>query len=229
MRLTSAPTANLQSINFKKYELSSNLSIRKNFIIDDNKFNLLYSSKRKPSTKLAKNLLRCFLEKAPLCSFYSFQPVTLISFNIFNSLSHLKFKFLLAQCLKIVPILQLNRVAANLIGAISTLLLFKECSGLATFIRNLFQKVHYSKHKPYFGFVGQLVNDVFRGEINKFHCLGLRIVFRGKLGVGGNSRKSALKYSVGVFSSSTKAIKINRNFSTIRTKTGAIGFSVTLA
>lgn len=221
--------ANLASNDFQKHILRNDLVFLKHTPVKCDQFALLYKAKKEQSQKLNTNLWRCFWEKAPIDCFFSPRPTTLISFNIFNSLSPLKFKSLLAQCLKIVPILQLNRVAANLLGAVSTLLLFKECSALATFIRHLFQKVHYSKHKPYFGFVNQLVNDVFRGEINKFHCLGIRIVFRGKLGVGGNSRKSALKYSIGVFSSSTKAIKINRTLSTIRTKTGTVGFSITLA
>lgn len=228
-QLASPATAEFTSTDFQNYAFCNGLTSPKQIRTDHNSFTLLYKTKRKQLPKLSKNLWRCFWEKAPINCFFSHRPTTLVSFNIFNSLSPLKFKSLLAQCLKILPILQLNRVAANLLGAISTVLLFKECSALATFIRHLFQKVHYSKHKPYFGFVNQLVNDVLRGEINKFACLGIRIVFRGKLGVGGNSRKSALKYSIGVFSSSTKAIKINRALSTIRTKTGTVGFSITLA
>lgn len=71
------------------------------------------------------------------------------------------FTQLLKRALKYFPFMQLNRVAARLIGSIFSILVLKDSKALSTFIQTIMQKEHYKKHNMFFGFAGQLVTDVF--------------------------------------------------------------------
>ncbi len=164
----------------------------------------------------------------PLSSFFN-KKITVINFNIASVFFEKSFASMLQRALKFYPFLQLNRVVAKLLASIFSILVLKETKALTYFIQSIMQEEHYSKHMLFFGFAGQLIYDVFTPWIHRFGCLGVGIVFRGKLAVGGNSRKRALKYKTGMLSSSSKFVKINRTFLIVRTKTGAVGFSVTVA
>ena len=136
---------------------------------------------------------------------------------------------LLKQSLLVFSFLQLNRVAAHFIATIFSALILKDSKALATFIRIIMREIHYKQHNFYFTFVGQLVHDVIKPQLHRFDCLGISVVFRGKLGIGGNARKRALKYHTGVISSSSKYVKLSRSIDIVRTKTGVVGFTVIIA
>lgn len=139
------------------------------------------------------------------------------------------YKKYLKELLIVFPFLQKNRVAARLLGALFNLFVFKNGQGLLIFLKKIFRDIHYSKHNSYYTHVGFLLKNIIEPQLKLFDCQGVRIVFRGKLGVGGNARKRSLKYSTGMYSFSTKFIKINRNYDIIRTKTGVVGFSIVVA
>lgn len=169
-----------------------------------------------------------FYNTLPLSSFME-KKVTVINYNIANVIFDKDFTQLLKRALRYFPFMQLNRVAAKLIASLFSILVLKDSKALSTFIQTITQKEHYKKHNMFFGFAGQLVTDVLKPWLHHFHCLGVSVTFRGKLAVGGNSRKRSLKYKAGMLSSSSKYIKINRTFAIIRTKTGSVGFIVTVA
>lgn len=186
--------------------------------------------KKKENSKLMPKVLfwEDFYNTLPLSSFLN-KKITIINFNIATVFFEAEFAKLLKKTLKFYPFLKLNRIAARLIASIFSIFVVKDTKALTLFLQSIMQVEHYSKHTLFFNFASQLIKDVFTPWIHKFNCLGVSIVFRGKLAVGGNSRKRSLKYKTGMLSSSSKYIKINRTSSIVRTKTGAVGFVVTVA
>lgn len=169
-----------------------------------------------------------YFNSLPLSSFLE-KKITIINFNIASLLCDKFFFNLLKQTLRLYPFLQLDRIAAKLVASIFSILVLKDSKALTYFIQSIMQEEHYSKHTLFFGFTGQLIKDVFLPWLQRFNCLGIEVIFKGKLAVGGNSRKRSLKYKTGILSSSSKYIKINKTFLIVRTKTGSVGFSVTIA
>ena len=157
------------------------------------------------------------------------EPLTVINFNILSAASLLNYKKITRDALQAFPFLQLNRVAAHFIATVYTALVLKESKPLATFIKKVMREVHFKKHPFYFNFVSSLVKDTVKPQLHLFNCLGLSVVFRGKLGIGGNARKRALKYQTGMISSSSKYVKLSRSIDIVRTKTGVVGFTVIVA
>lgn len=168
----------------------------------------------------------CFL---PLKQVLSLPNLTVINQNLMDLMPRDHFDGLIKKALRMFPFLKFNRVAARLTAALFMLLKYKEAYPFLVFLKFLFQDVHYSKHKPYLRFVNYLVLFIIGPRLHSFQCLGAQVVFKGKLAVGGSSRKSVQRTSTGMTSSSSKFIKISRHASAIRTKTGAIGFSVLIA
>jgi hypothetical protein len=167
-------------------------------------------------------------------SFNTLQPLfgrqlTIINFNILNAANLNNYKKITRNALSAFPFLQLNRVAAHFIATVYTAMVLKESKAITLFIRKIMRGVHFKKHPFYFSFVGSLIKDVIKPQLHTFNCLGLSVVFRGKLGIGGNARKRALKYQTGMISSSSKYVKLSRSINVVRTKTGIVGFSVILA
>lgn len=155
--------------------------------------------------------------------------ITVINYNILSAATHSNYKKITKSALSAFPFLQLNRVAAHFIATIYTALILKETKALTLFIKKLMREVHFKKHPFYFTFVGSLIRDSIQPQLHKFNCLGLSVVFRGKLGIGGNARKRSLKYQTGMISSSSKYVKLSRSIDVVRTKTGIVGFTVILA
>lgn len=168
----------------------------------------------------------CF---SPLAQVLGETKFTVINQNLADLMPKKHFDSLIKKALRLFPFLKFNRVTARLIAALFMLLKYKEAYPLLVFLKFLFQDVHYSKHKPYYRFVNYLVLFIIGPRLHSFQCLGAQITFKGKLAVGGNSRKAVQRTSTGMISSSSKFIKISRHSSAIRTKTGAVGFSVLIA
>ena len=222
----------LDFLGYLKFVRSEASKSSYNPLLNANRKTYLRKLPHKDKSGLAGRARLCFWDSfyntLPLASFVD-KKVTVINYNIANVIFEKDFTQLLKRALKYFPFMQLNRVAARLIGSIFSILVLKDSKALSTFIQTIMQKEHYKKHNMFFGFAGQLVTDVFSPWLHYFNCLGVSVTFRGKLAVGGNSRKRALKYKTGMLSSSSKYIKINRTFAIVRTKTGSVGFVVTVA
>jgi hypothetical protein len=168
---------------------------------------------------------------------YSFYPAqslinekfSIINFNILNSTTKHNHSLIIREALQTFSFLQLNRVAAHFTATIYSALILKDSKALTTFIRNLLRDVHFKEHPFYFTFVGYLIRSVIQPQLHHFACLGVSVVFRGKLGIGGNARKRTIKYQTGMVSSSSKYVKLTRSQDVVRTKTGIVGFTVIVA
>lgn len=218
-----------------------------NYVKMYNKLSLLAMKKNKPSILFEGRNYTALKTKPTFVkeqnktgfwlNYYSFYPLqcifntklTIVNFNILEAAKKKEFRIMLKNALKVFSFLKLNRVVARFIATIYSTLVLKDSKALATFIRLILREVHYKKHTFYFSFVGQLVHEIIKPQLHKFDCLGISIVFRGKLGIGGNARKRALKYHTGVISSSSKYVKLSRYNDVVRTKTGIVGFTVIVA
>lgn len=240
-KLNTAHTSNLSKINFNSslHNLDFNTykvtniknTIKKQFKLNK-KFKLPLIKKVK-KVKKVKNKANKFwkntLNYNLLSNLLLNKKIVNINVNTATLFTEDVYKKYLKELLIVFPFLQKNRVAARLLGALFNLFVFKNGQGLLIFLKKMFRDIHYSKHNSYYTHVGFLLKNIIEPQLKFFDCQGVRIVFRGKLGVGGNARKRSLKYSTGMYSFSTKFIKINRNYDVIRTKTGVVGFSIVVA
>ena len=107
-------------------------------------------------------------------------------------------------------------------------LIFKDSKILVYVIKEVFEAVHYSRHKIYFYFWQKLLKQFLSGYYKKLNVYGVRLEFHGKLGVGGNSKKRSYYYSIGRCSNSTKYFKIDTSSSVFNTDTGIVGFTYSI-
>lgn len=223
---------NLHNLKFNAYKVTNiKNTIKKKFKLNKKfKLPLLKKVKKVKKTKRKANKFwKNTLNYNLLSNLLLNKKVVNINVNTATLFTEDIYKKYLKELLIVFPFLQKNRVAARLLGALFNLFVFKNGQGLLIFLKKMFRDIHYSKHNSYYTHVGFLLKNVIAPQLNLFDCQGVRIVFRGKLGVGGNARKRSLKYSTGMYSFSTKFIKINRNYDVIRTKTGVVGFSIVVA
>lgn len=61
-----------------------------------------------------------------------------------------------------------------------------------------------------------------------FKCCGFYLKIKGKIGVGGNSKKKRYLVRVGRHSLTTKNLKFNNHIGIIRTLVGTLGVKITL-
>ena len=186
--------------------------------------------KKRGNTKKTTKANYLFFDYIPLQSFFKDnKKLTVVSHNVANYINIFDLKLIIKDVLVTFPFLKFNKVATQLYAACAFLLVYKDAKALSKFIQNVFQKIHYSKHASYFQFIWFLTTRVLGPQLRAHNCLGVQVVFKGKLAVGGDSRKSVHRYNAGMTSSSSKFVKLSRVFSIIRTKTGSVGYSVTVA
>ena len=181
-------------------------------------------NKTRENTKRRNNVKFNQWAYLPLFSFLNSKRILIITHNLYDSIPLDAFNVLVKTALALFPFLKLNRVATRLVSALQLLFVFKDSTPLLVFIKNVFQNVHYASHNQYYVFVTYLIQYVVGPQLKIFSCLGVKALFRGKLGVGGNSRKSVQRIFYGVSTSSTKFVKIHKSFTPIKTKTGVVGF-----
>ncbi len=69
--------------------------------------------------------------------------------------------------------------------------------------------VHFKKHRFYFLFFFKILNKYIKPNFQSLQIKGIYLVFRGKLGKGGNSRKKVMFYKSGYYSLSNKLLCLN--------------------
>lgn len=99
----------------------------------------------------------------------------------------------------------------------------KNIKNICKYIKKRLDSVHFKKHRLYFLFFFKILSKYIRPLCLQLHLKGLYLVFRGKLGKGGNSRKKTLFYKHGHYSLSNKLLSLNTQKWDIWTKTGSVG------
>lgn len=99
----------------------------------------------------------------------------------------------------------------------------KNVKPICKYIKKRLDKVHFKRHRSYFLFFFRILNKYIKPNFEQLKIKGLYLVFRGKLGRGGNSRKKVMFYKKGEYSLSNKLLAMNSYKWDIWTKTGTVG------
>ena len=91
-------------------------------------------------------------------------------------------------------------------------------------IKGILEKLHFKKHKKFLYNLRVLLKSIAYIFFYKFKCLGLYIKIKGKIGVGGNSKKRTFIFKLGSFSFTKKSQKLTYTKDSIRTYSGVLGF-----
>lgn len=156
------------------------------------------------------------------------EPTTLVQVNYANSFP-LRFLFNEGNnVLRRFSFLVKTRVAAQIVGSFLSFLKHKDPRVLIKVIVGSFQKVHYSKHKPIFRMWEFFIKHYADKYLLAYNVAGIKLEFRGKLGVGGNSRKRAYIFRVGLSSNSSKITKSLLQQDIVRTTTGVFSCNLSI-
>jgi hypothetical protein len=95
-------------------------------------------------------------------------------------------------------------------------------------LKKKFESLFYKKHKRLLYLIKLFFNNYVLIYLPTFKCLGFYFKLRGKIGVGGNSKKKAYLIKIGNNSLTTKKLKVNFKGGNIRTLVGTLGFTLML-
>lgn len=95
-------------------------------------------------------------------------------------------------------------------------------------IKNILERLHFKKHRKFLHNLKLLLKSLSSIFFFKFKCLGLYIKIKGKIGLGGSSKKKKFVFKLGSFSFTKKSQKINYVKDCIRTYSGVLGFELYL-
>lgn len=104
----------------------------------------------------------------------------------------------------------------------------KNLKNICKYIKKTLDNIHFKKHRLYFLFFFKILNKYIKPNYNQLQIKGLYLVFRGKLGKGGNARKKVMFYKNGYYSLSNKMLCLNTQKWDIWTKTGTVGCTMRL-
>jgi len=99
----------------------------------------------------------------------------------------------------------------------------KNIKPICKYIKKRLDTTHFKRHRSYFLFFFRILNKYIKPNFEQLKIKGLYLVFRGKLGRGGNSRKKVMFYKKGEYSLSNKLLAMNSYKWDIWTKTGTVG------
>jgi len=99
----------------------------------------------------------------------------------------------------------------------------KNSKNICKFIKLKLNTVHFKKHKMYFLFFFRIFNKYILPNSYNLHIKGIYLLFKGKLGRGGNARKKIMSYKKGLYSLSSKNLGIIHHQWDVWTKTGSVG------
>ena len=104
----------------------------------------------------------------------------------------------------------------------------KNLKNICKYIKKKLDYVHFKNHRLYFLFFFKILNKYIKPNFNQLQIKGIYLVFRGKLGKGGNARKKTMFYKHGYYSLSNKMLSLNTQKWDIWSKTGTVGCTMRL-
>lgn len=116
----------------------------------------------------------------------------------------------------------------SFINLILICLYSKDVILLKNTIKGILERLHFKKHKKFLYNLKVLLKSIAYIFFYKFKCLGLYIQVKGKIGLGGSSKKKKFLFKLGSFSFTNKSQKLVYSKDAIRTYSGVLGFEVYL-
>jgi hypothetical protein len=86
------------------------------------------------------------------------------------------------------------------------------------------EKIYYKNHKKFLVFLKNFFFFLFKYLSVYFEVKGLKFLLKGKISLGGNSKKKKFGLKLGNFSLTKKSSNINFNKDYIKTISGTLGF-----
>lgn len=123
---------------------------------------------------------------------------------------------------------ELNINQKTFLDLVLTFLYTKDVIFFKNLLKYILETTHFKNHKRFLYNLKVLLSFIFDAYSNIFNVLGIYIKIKGKIGLGGNSKKKKYNFKKGNFSFTKKDQKLNYNKDVIRTYSGVLGFEVYL-
>jgi len=91
-----------------------------------------------------------------------------------------------------------------------------------------FESMYYRRHKKFLYLIKLFICNYMSVYLSLFKCSGFFLKVRGKIGVGGNSKKRRYSIRIGECSLTSKSLKFNIYRGNIRTLVGVLGISLSI-
>ncbi len=142
--------------------------------------------------------------------------------------NNLMYKILLKKTKRLGFLKEISFKIKSFINLILICLYNKDVILFKNVIKGILEKLHFKKHKKFLYNLRVLLKTITYVFFFKFKCLGLYIKIKGKIGVGGNSKKRKYLFKLGSFSFTKKSQKLVYAKDCIRTYSGVLGFETYL-
>lgn len=151
----------------------------------------------------------------------------LISKNFFFLDSNKYFNWIILL-IKRVNVLNLNNLR-SLKKILEIYLIFmytKDTLFLSNWLKHTMEELYYKNHKKFLMFFKNTLFFLFKYLKSFLKINGLKFNLKGKIALGGNSKKKNFKMNLGLCSLTKKHNYINYNKDFIKTVSGTLGFSI---
>lgn len=134
------------------------------------------------------------------------------------------YKILLKKTKNLGFLKEIKFKVKSFINVILISLYNKDITLLKNVIKYILENLHFKKHKRFLYNLKVILKSIAYVFFYRFQCLGLYIKIKGKVGVGGNSKKRKYIFKLGSFSFTKKSQKLSYVKDSIRTYSGVLGF-----
>ncbi|MBK8208546.1 MAG: hypothetical protein IPK87_17450 [Planctomycetes bacterium] len=107
-------------------------------------------------------------------------------------------------------------------------LLFQDIYLLRNWLQIKMIKMSFKKHRRFLYFLKVFLISSFLPYIKKFNLKGFYIKVKGKIGLGGNSKKRTYVIKCGKFARYNKSLKLYYDFFSVSTLSGVLGIKIIL-
>lgn len=155
-----------------------------------------------------------------------------LSFNKDNliTLTDKSFYFYLSKKVKYLRFLnEINLKGKSFLNLLLVFLYNKDVVLFKNALKSILENLHFKTHRKFLYNLKIIFKSLAPIFYSRFKCLGLYIQVKGKIGVGGNSKKRKFVYKLGSFSFTKKNQKLSYAKDSIRTYSGVLGIRIFLA
>jgi len=137
-------------------------------------------------------------------------------------------EFILTKIRRFFNLKEINVSQRVFLDLILTFLFTKDTVFFKNLLKYILESIHFKNHKRFLYNLKVLLSLIFDVYSTSLNVLGLYIKIKGKIGLGGNSKKKKYNFKKGNFSFTKKDQKLSYNKDVIRTYSGVLGFEVYL-
>lgn len=112
----------------------------------------------------------------------------------------------------------------NFLKMLILVFLSKDTILFTNWLKYFFETLYYKNHKKFITLLKYVFYFFFKYLKNYLNFKGLKFLIKGKISLGGNSKKKKQYFSLGSFSLTKKNTFVNYNKNFINTISGTLGF-----